>query len=105
MKIYRVPRKQKLSEDDYEKVDERDLSNDSKSWFDEKRIEIINISSKDAKERQSLIRIVFSEKDIIALHEGLMKGWQRRLSGYKNLRAENDKLKEEIKSLRKSNTQ
>ena len=105
MKIYRVPRKQKLSEDDYEKVDERDLSNDSKSWFDEKRIEIINISSKDAKERQSLIRIVFSEKDIIALHEGLMKGWQRRLSGYKNLRAENVKLKEEIKSLRKSNTQ
>jgi hypothetical protein len=104
MEIYRVARKQKLSEDDYKKVDERDLSNNSESWIVEKRIEIINISFKDAKERQSLIRIVFSEKDIIAFHEGLIKGWQKKLSGYKNLKAENDKLKEEIKSLRKSNT-
>lgn len=102
MEIYRVARKQKMSEDGYEKVDERDLSDDSKSWIFEKRIEIINISSKVANERQALIRIIFSEKDIIALHEGLMKGWQRRLSGYKNLKAENDKLKEDIRNLRKN---
>lgn len=101
MEIYRVARKQKMSEDDYEKVDERDLSNDSESWTFKKRIEIINIS-KDANERQSLIRIVFSEKDIIALHDGLMKGWRKKLSGYKNLKAENDKLKEDIRSLRES---
>ena len=101
MKVYRVAKEQKFSEGAYEKVDDRDLSNDSKDWVFEKAIEIINIS-KDANERRALIRIIFTEKDIIALYEGLMKGREKKLSRYENLKTENDKLKEDTRSLRKT---
>jgi len=108
MKIYRVAETKKNLEDAYEEVDKRDLSSDSegwvldsKGWFLEKKVEEINIT-KLGYERQALIRIVFSEKDIFALYEGLIKSQQEKLSDCKNLKAENDKLKKDIGSLWKA---
>lgn len=109
MKIYRVAETKRKSKEAYEEVDSIDLSNYLNSWKLEKNveeisisIEEINISKKDANEKLSLIKIVFTEKDIIALNQRLVEGLQEKLSDYKNLKAENEKLKKDIWNLWKA---
>lgn len=87
MKIYRGPKSQnfehtysetiKMAGDENHKfVDKVDLSNDTGSWSGEKSI-AVNVT-KEGSERRAVVHIVIEEADIIALHQGLMKGLQRK---------------------------
>lgn len=98
MKIYRVAETKKKKENAYVEVDEIDLSEETSSWTSKKQIEEINITE-ELCERQALIRIVHSEKDIIALFGGLIKGWQEKLEDYEKLENENKKLRNKLGDL------
>lgn len=50
-----------------------------------------NLSTKNAYSNQTLGKIVLTEKDVIALYDGLRNGWQEKL-------AENEKLRTELKN-------
>ncbi len=87
MKVYKVPKTQKKLESAYREVDRIDLSTDTSSWISEKKVDEINITL-DGRDRSALARVVLSEKDVIALYEGLVKGWQKELAECEELRTE-----------------
>ena len=87
MKIYRGPKGKKfryantelvkIAGDEYHQfVDSVDLSDHISSQSGETYV-AVNIT-KEGDERQSVVHIVFEEADVIALHQELMKGLQKK---------------------------
>lgn len=91
MKVYRGPESKDFFDGSHELVDTRDLSKETGSWTSQKLIKV-NIS-KESYERQSVAHINIEERDVIALHQGLLSGLHEKAR-------KSDTLNEEVKVLR-----
>jgi hypothetical protein len=102
MRIYRGPSsKDFVDGPPHEHVDTKDLSSESQPWTGTKRVRVE--ITKVPVERQAVAHLVFEEADILALHQGLIKGWQEKLQGLEVLNKEISSLREALKSIH-SNT-
>ncbi len=86
MKIYRGPKSKDFGDDSHELTDTKDLSHDTERWTVRKIVET-NIT-KDGIERQAVTNIVLEEGDVVALYQGLIKGWQEKIGAFDALTKE-----------------
>jgi len=86
MKIYRGPKSKDFGDNSHELVDTKDLSSDTERWTVSKIVET-NIT-KDGIERQAVTNIVLEEGDVVALYQGLIKGWQEKIGTFDALTKE-----------------
>lgn len=98
MKIYKGPSTKDFGDDQHELVDRKDLS-DTTPWTESKLI-TANMT-KDHIERQSIAHILIDENDVLALHQGLVKGLMREAKSADELRRKVNSLTDALTEVRK----
>jgi hypothetical protein len=78
-----------------------DLATDSRAQISKNIVREININKK-AEKRYTLMAIIFSDEDILALYEALITRWSNERAEHKKLQVENDELRKKLDDLRVS---
>jgi len=97
MNILRSPKKQSNRDKSFKIANVYTIKN--KSWTNSTIIDV-DIALKDSNKRSTIVRMVITEEDAIAVFTGLVKGYKDQ-NGI--LEEENKKLKDEVERLKKTN--
>lgn len=74
MRIFRGPKTKDFGDESVTKVDEIDLSTDSRPWFGKSNRVEVNITKKGSK-RKSVVYLDIGATDVLGLLQGLVKRW------------------------------
>jgi hypothetical protein len=88
MYVFRGPKKS-AGASQVELVDVVNLSQASRAWTEEKVVQF-TVSKESARQRQAVAHIRLTEEDVIALYEGLVKGWRKQIKASKARRNRSD---------------
>lgn len=95
MNILRSPKKQSNRDKSFKIANVHTIKNTA--WTNSTTIDV-DIALKDDNKRSTIVRMVVTEEDAIAVFTGLVKGYKDQINEFKK---ENDTLKEENEKLKK----